>query len=65
MARYQKLTIIGLIVVGLGLSLALLFLNLDSFVKTTIRFQDIFDITNIKTFFDNYIANHSNTYADF
>ena len=55
MACYKKLTIIGLLIVGLGISLSLLFLNLESFKDTTIRFQDIFDITNIKTFFDNDI----------
>lgn len=65
MARYKKLTIIGLIVVGLGLSLTLLFLNLDSFVSTTIRFQDIFDITNLKTFFDNYLKANEITYQQF
>ena len=64
MARYKKLTIIGLLIVGLGISLTLLFLNLDSFKETSQRFQDIFDIKNIKTCFDNYLATN-NTYQDF
>lgn len=65
MARNKKIALIGLIVVGLGLSLALLFLNLDSFKDTTKRFQDIFDITNLKTFFDNYIKSNEVTYQQF
>ena len=65
MARYKKLTIIGLIVVGLGVTLALLFLNLESFQNTTIRFQDIFDITNLKTCFDNYLKANEVTYQQF
>ena len=65
MARNKKLILIGLIVVGLGLSLTLLFLNLDSFCDTTIRFQDIFDIENLRTCFDNYLTNNTKTYQDF
>jgi len=65
MARYKKLTIIGLLIVGLGISLSLLFLNLESFKDTTIRFQDIFDITNLKTCFDNYLIDNTKTYQDF
>ena len=65
MARYKKLTIIGLLIVGLGISLSLLFLNLESFKDTTIRFQDIFDITNLKTCFDNYLIENTKTYQDF
>ncbi len=65
MARNKKLIIIGLIIVGLGLSLSLLFLNLESFKETTIRFQDIFDPTNINTCFDNYLINNTKTYQDF
>ncbi|MBR6072302.1 MAG: hypothetical protein IKP77_05680 [Acholeplasmatales bacterium] len=65
MARNKKLTIIGLLIVGLGISLSLLFLNLQSFKETTIRFQDIFDITNLKTCFDNYLIENTKTYADF
>ena len=65
MARYKKLTIIGLLIVGLGISLSLLFLNLESFKETTIRFQDIFDPTNIKTCFDNYLIDNTKTYQDF
>jgi len=65
MARYKKLTLIGLIIVGLGLSLTLLFLNLQSFKDTTIRFQDIFDPTNLKTCFDNYLMDNTKTYQDF
>lgn len=65
MARYKKLTIIGLLIVGLGISLSLLFLNLESFIDTTIRFQDIFDITNLKTCFDNYLIDNTKTYQDF
>ena len=65
MARYKKLTIIGLLIVGLGISLSLLFLNLQSFQDTTIRFQDIFDITNLKTCFDNYLIDNTKTYQDF
>ena len=65
MARNKKLIIIGLIVVGLGLSLTLLFLNLESFKDTTIRFQDIFDITNLKTCFDNYLKANEVTYQQF
>ena len=65
MARYKKLTVIGLLIVGLGISLSLLFLNLESFNDTTIRFQDIFDITNLKTCFDNYLIDNTKTYQDF
>lgn len=65
MARYKKLTIIGLLIVGLGISLSLLFLNLESFKDTAIRFQDIFDITNLKTVFDNYLIENTKTYQDF
>ena len=65
MACYKKLTIIGLLIVGLGISLSLLFLNLQSFQDTTIRFQDIFDITNLKTCFDNYLIDNTKTYQDF
>jgi len=65
MARYKKLTIIGLIVVGLGVTLTLLFLNLESFKDTTIRFQDIFDPTNLKTCFDNYLKTNEVTYQQF
>ena len=65
MARYKKLTIIGLLIVGLGISLSLLFLNLESFKDTTIRFQDIFDITNLKTCFDNYLKANEPTYQQF
>ena len=65
MARYKKLTIIGLLIVGLGISLSLLFLNLQSFHDTTIRFQDIFDITNLKTCFDNYLKANEPTYQQF
>ena len=65
MARNKKLILIGLIVVGLGLSLTLLFLNLDSFCDTTIRFQDIFDIENLRTCFDNYLIDNTKTYQDF
>ena len=65
MACYKKLTIIGLLIVGLGISLSLLFLNLESFQDTTIRFQDIFDITNLKTCFDNYLIDNTKTYQDF
>ncbi len=65
MARNKKLVIIGLLIVGLGISLSLLFLNLESFKDTTIRFQDIFDITNLKTCFDNYLIENTKTYQDF
>ena len=65
MARNKKLTIIGLLIVGLGISLSLLFLNLESFKDTTIRFQDVFDITNLKTCFDNYLIDNTKTYQDF
>ncbi len=51
--------------VGLGISLSLLFLNLESFKDTTIRFQDVFDITNLKTCFDNYLIDNTKTYQDF
>lgn len=65
MARCQRLKIISLTVIGLGLSLALLFLNANSLKDTTLRFQDIFDITNLKTCFDNYIEANTKTYVDF
>ena len=65
MACCKKLKIISLTVIGLGLSLALLFLNANSFVKTSLRFQDIFDITNLKTCFDNYLLSKQNIYKEF
>ena len=65
MARNKKLILTGLIIVGLGISLSLLFLNLESFQDSTIRFQDIFDITNLKTCFDNYLIDNTKTYQDF
>ena len=65
MARCQRLKIISLTVIGLGLSLDLLFLNANSFKETTLRFQDIFDITNLKTCFDNYLLSKQTIYKEF
>ena len=65
MARCQRLKIFSLTVIGLGLSLALLFLSLDSFKSTTLRFQDISDITNLKTCFDNYLLSKQDIYKEF
>ncbi|MCR5224073.1 MAG: hypothetical protein K6C11_02885 [Bacilli bacterium] len=65
MEKLKKVSRIGLVVVGLGIFLTLLFLNLDTFQRAIIRFLDVFDLKNLNTFFDNYLESRNTVYEEF
>ena len=47
----KKIIKITLILLGIGLTLFLIVLNLNSFIETTNRFCEIADISNLKNIF--------------
>lgn len=65
MEKSKKIIKIGLIVVGLGIFLTLLFLNLNKFEIAINRFLEVFDIKNLNTFFDNYLSKKEPIYEEF
>ena len=65
MEKSKKIIKIGLIVVGLGIFLTLLFLNLNKFEIAINRFLEVFDIKNLNTFFDNYLSKKESVYDEF
>ena len=65
MEIHKRIIKISIIVTGLGLFLTLLFLNLNKFESGYNRFQDIFDIKNLNTWFDNYLIENNHVYSEF
>ena len=60
----KKIIKIALILLGIGLTLFLIVLNLNSFIETTNRFCEIADISNLKNFFEVYNDNSTVIYDE-